>query len=575
MVIIALFFLSVPALSAVPDSAAIPYPLACPPALTSTFADYRPGHFHSGIDLKTWGRIGVPVISEADGWVFRVSVSTKGYGKALYIKTDSGEYRVYGHLSDFSQKVDSALLKEQYRNKSYAVQLYFTKNELRVKKGDTMALSGQTGVGYPHLHVEYRNSLNQPLNLLRRGFPAMKDTRPPVLKSIAVKPLGPGSTVNAGDSTMTFKLTQKGGKGPYSAAGKITVSGLIGLALQASDQADEADNRFGIYKAGLFLNDSLVFSCAYDSFDFEMSQKIHLDYDLVLLRSGQGEYQNLHLEPGNTLPFYGQFKERAGLISAQGPQKIRIVAYDAAGNKSEALLNLLFTEPKATVAKAPDTVGMTAFDSGAAATIASPDKKAVMVVATGSVFKKTFLRVVPFPDSLVKTKWKEIIQAGPAYTIEPRIIYYDKSVTVSIASEKKARTGLFTSMGDKGWQFLSSTYDEKVRAYTGRIKENIPFTLFTDTVPPIIAPVSPAARGDTARGDRVAFRLAEEGSGIDCDRNITAELDGQWTLSEYDFETGEVTVKIDGLKAGAHFILIRVKDNLENETSFDLPFIRL
>ncbi|UCE08247.1 MAG: M23 family peptidase, partial [bacterium] len=67
--------------------------------LTSSFAEYRPGHFHAGIDIKTWGRIGHKVFAIRDGYIMRIGVSPFGYGKVLYQKLDTGVIAVYAHLS--------------------------------------------------------------------------------------------------------------------------------------------------------------------------------------------------------------------------------------------------------------------------------------------------------------------------------------------------------------------------------------------------------------------------------------------------------------------------------------------
>ena len=51
------------------------WPLKLTPELTSKFCDYRAGHFHSGLDIRTGGQIGVPVYAVDDGYVWRVAMS--------------------------------------------------------------------------------------------------------------------------------------------------------------------------------------------------------------------------------------------------------------------------------------------------------------------------------------------------------------------------------------------------------------------------------------------------------------------------------------------------------------------
>ena len=57
-------------------------PLEVPLALSGTFGELRSNHFHSGLDIKTQQREGLPVLAAADGYVSRINISHYGYGKA-------------------------------------------------------------------------------------------------------------------------------------------------------------------------------------------------------------------------------------------------------------------------------------------------------------------------------------------------------------------------------------------------------------------------------------------------------------------------------------------------------------
>ena len=51
--------------------------------LSATFGEFRTGHFHAGLDMRTGGAIGQPVYAAADGYVAKVSISPWGGGKIL------------------------------------------------------------------------------------------------------------------------------------------------------------------------------------------------------------------------------------------------------------------------------------------------------------------------------------------------------------------------------------------------------------------------------------------------------------------------------------------------------------
>ena len=81
---------------------------------SANFGEMRPGHFHSGVDIKTDGTTGKPVVAAADGYVVRVAVSPGGYGRALYIAHPDGTTTVYGHLRRFRTDIESYLRYKRY-----------------------------------------------------------------------------------------------------------------------------------------------------------------------------------------------------------------------------------------------------------------------------------------------------------------------------------------------------------------------------------------------------------------------------------------------------------------------------
>ena len=72
-------------------------PLGIPLILAGNFGELRENHFHTGLDFKTEGREGLPVIAAHDGVIARVKVSPFGYGRALYLSGPTGITTVYAH----------------------------------------------------------------------------------------------------------------------------------------------------------------------------------------------------------------------------------------------------------------------------------------------------------------------------------------------------------------------------------------------------------------------------------------------------------------------------------------------
>ena len=55
-------------------------PLPIPLKFSGNFGEIRTGHFHTGLDVRTEGRSGIPVLAAHEGTVLRIKVSHRGYG---------------------------------------------------------------------------------------------------------------------------------------------------------------------------------------------------------------------------------------------------------------------------------------------------------------------------------------------------------------------------------------------------------------------------------------------------------------------------------------------------------------
>ena len=130
-------------------------PLSLPLKLSGNFGEIRGSHFHAGIDIKTNGKEGYKIKSILSGYISRISISTNGYGKAIYIDHPNGTTSVYAHLKKFSKKIEKIIKKYQYKNQKYEIQKFFKKDEIKIEKEEFIGYSGNTGGSSgPHLHFE-------------------------------------------------------------------------------------------------------------------------------------------------------------------------------------------------------------------------------------------------------------------------------------------------------------------------------------------------------------------------------------------------------------------------------------
>ncbi len=124
-----------------------------------------------GIDFSTHGRIGVPVYAIDSGQIVRVKRSYYGYGNAIYLMTPDSCIYVYAHLDRFIKPIEDTVFKAQEGTRRYRQDIYFKDSVIHVKKGEVLGYSGESGVGYPHLHFEKRIGWLMPIFPLKEKIP--------------------------------------------------------------------------------------------------------------------------------------------------------------------------------------------------------------------------------------------------------------------------------------------------------------------------------------------------------------------------------------------------------------------
>ena len=302
--------------------------------LTSSFCEYRPGHYHSAIDIKTWNKEGYPIYAIENGSIYRIRISPFGYGKVIYLKLKDGNYAVYAHLQKFNKSLDKTIRQKQFANQKYRLNWY-PKN-MPVKKGDIIGYTGSTGIGVPHLHFEIRNPKEQPLNPLA-FYPQVKDGIRPRLQKIALIPCNANSFVNKSYLPQVFDLTYIK-DGVYVIKDPIKANGSFGLAIKGYDQADGVHNKFAFYQTTLELAVKEVFQITYDKMDFGSTGYIDTEIYYPLRHKSKEVFHKLYVEPFNILPFYAEFKHSSDIIHIKdSPVSFTIIVKDFHGNTSKVV----------------------------------------------------------------------------------------------------------------------------------------------------------------------------------------------------------------------------------------------
>ncbi len=234
--------------------------------LAGVLGDLRTNHFHAGIDIRTQQREGLQVLAAADGYISKIKVQTTGYGNVIFIKHTNGMTTVYGHLLSYAEPMGSYLRQKQYERKTFDIELNPSPEQFPVRKGQLIALSGNTGGSAgPHLHFEIRDSKDSYLNPLFFDFVEVEDEVSPYFNSLALRPMSLQSRVNGEFERVSFRpVRQKDGS--YTLSQTVKAWGELGLELVAFDAMSGVNFRNGVNCVEIKVDGKEIFAYNMTSF---------------------------------------------------------------------------------------------------------------------------------------------------------------------------------------------------------------------------------------------------------------------------------------------------------------------
>lgn len=307
--------------------------------LSSAFCDFRPRHFHGGIDIRTGGTEGRKIYSPVDGYVWRIKYSYIGYGKGLYLKDSQGYIYVLGHLSKLSDRLEKLVKRIQYENKRYYFDHFFEPDSIPVDRGELIAYSGQTGFGPPHIHFEIRNSDNMPLNPLTNGF-LIEDNIPPEIEAIGLIYQDTCSLFPNGERRYYQKPEYDRESNQYFLDAIMFVTAPFGVEIKALDRIHRNGPALNIYRARFFIDDYMYYDVQYESYDYSQTAMVDLSYDFSLAVE-EKDYWHLLFNPrGKDFSGSKSLYKDGGIFTGRtqysyGRHNVRIEIFDALGNMSE------------------------------------------------------------------------------------------------------------------------------------------------------------------------------------------------------------------------------------------------
>ena len=306
------------------------YPLRIPMRLNANFGEMRPNHFHMGLDLFTERRENLPVYAPADGWVSKLKIDPSGFGNAIYLSHPNGYTTLYAHMNSFASFMEEALEDGQYANESWKGDVNFSENVLKVKKGDFIGYSGNTGASAgPHVHYEIRTT-EEDVCVNPLFFHPVRDITPPVIQRIAVYDRNRSTY----EQTPKIITAVRAGNEYVAPGNVITVqSRRISVAIVASDAITGIPNQNGIYEAVAYLDDIPVSGFYMDGIGYNQTRYLNAHIDYRLQASSGSYFQHLTPLPGNRLPIY--YKKNDGVLYLdKDNHQLKIKVKDPNGNET-------------------------------------------------------------------------------------------------------------------------------------------------------------------------------------------------------------------------------------------------
>lgn len=560
LVIFSLFISSV-GFSQVDNQPIFHSPLGIPLTISANFGELRPNHFHMGVDFKTNGVEGIPLYAIENGFISRVKVSPYGYGKVIYIDHPNGITSVYAHCSKFKGALDSLVKKAQEKEQNFEVEIYFTPSDILVKKGELIALSGNSGSSTaPHLHFELRDTKTEiALNPLVYGF-NIADHLAPEIKALKVY----GVTAEGYQIPGKSKISpvSKGKFGYYIGGDQLLIpadycseKGGVGFAFEVVDHVDNSQNACGLYASTLRTEKDTLFSQKLDKISFDESRFVNSHKDYQEYSKSKRKFHKSYKTRHNPLEIYKSGRSGILFLKPEDSLQICYAVTDPNANQSELKFKL-----KVAPGKLSSTVNL--FPSWKYlfpdSTYAFQGENAYF-----SAQKHTFYEPTIKNLSLNGT----ITFGDPTAPIQNPITVKLKLPVKSIVPTSKYFIRVVTAGGKK--HSLATNLEQNWAVAESKFLGT--FQLVVDTISPVVKPLNFVGTEALISKNRLTWKVSENETEI---KEYDVFIDGKWELLEYETKGNYLIFNPSMPLSGKHTFQLVVKDSCGNTTiwSKDLVF---
>ena len=589
---------------------------------TALFGEIRSTHLHAGVDISTQGKEGHRIYAVSDGYVARLRVSDKGYGKCVYVRHDDGNTSVYAHLMGFQSKINRWVVGQQYARKSFEIDISLPPILLPVQAGDAIGYVGNTGrSSAPHLHFELRNKAQKALDPLRFNFPDVLDKVSPVITHLIIKTTDIAASVNG--QFGFHNLPVVGSNGRYQLTKGLFVKGCVVMSVEAHMPLGK-QNSGGVSNFSLQVDGQPVYAVEVDEVDFAYQHHVHAHAEHKLLTQENKKYTKLYAYPRNPMPYYTTNQDRGvHCFVPERPSTVKIIAkthqgltatllfrvnettkflplsivhHDNAFISHELLDNMLFVRTLKRVFGRELLVYTASSLSGEAIlpayyleghnvylwdmqrgvphrvrTDESHWTLPLYAVPAGGGTISTADMVLTFAERALYQPfyvelWREEINGQEFFTMENGHVPLRAAMTVVLKPTRyypSEKTSVYVAADDGGRNWLGGVWQGRHLSYNTRAFGT--YTLLTDNVPPVVR----VQKQDAIAG--VVLYVQDNLSGV---ASWEATIRGTWLLMEYSSKENtlrSVAMEADFSYAGIFEVIVYDHEGNSRSMTLRIP----
>lgn len=533
-------------------------PLSIPLLFAANFGELRSNHFHMGVDYKTNGVEGVKILAIENGYISRVKVSSYGYGKVIYINHPNGITSVYAHCSKFLGQLDSVVTIIQSKEQNFEIDYYPQPNEIKVTKGQNIALSGNTGSSTgPHLHFELRDTKTETaLNPLLFGFD-IKDHKKPILSHMKIYSVTNEGYINS-NQTFKFNLISKNNiLTTESSVVELPISffdttGGVAFSFDVYDPYDLTSNKLGIYGSDLSINGFKFFQTKIDSVSFDETRYINSHTDFHEFSVNKRNYHKSFKTINNPLSIY--------LTKDIGFKKVKIgdtlnvtyVVYDTKMNENTC-------EFKVVIIKNEKEYKLKNFNNEK---YLKPQNEHEYEISDDEKF--IFIKVQK--GTLYEPEIMQLKSAKNSFTFGSKSIPIQKPIQVKVI-----KPGLDSLTISKFYITVNDRFLDRIISKDTIISNSKylgEFKLKQDTIPPVLNQINLTSNKNIQLAT-IKWKLYDSNSGL---KDYDLFINNKWYLLEYEYKNNTISFHVPDTLKGIHNLKLIAIDNVGNEMVWESDY---